>query len=216
MRISSGVVGALVVFGAGGKRFAGGAGAAGAGAGVAAGVALGTVPASQPPQLLQCGQTHSTVQPRTQTCFGTGQTINLWISRTRQWQSQESWQPLLQGSQALHDLHPPDSQQLSQPLPLSQRRLTPGMQSSLQQQLNLMTVEVFVVHVGWHTGTSLQPQCGQHWQASQPPLQPQAWQAGSHPAAQHSPAPACAAKATPQSKASPIVGNTYFVMIIVS
>jgi hypothetical protein len=133
-----------VVFGAGGSRLLLGAGA-GAGAGPvgpgAAGATLGAAVAPQPlPQLLHCGQTHSTVQPRTQCSFVSGQTISLWIVRTRQRQSQPSSQPLLHGSQALHAAAhppghpPPQAPQFSQHSPRSPMRVTPGMQMSLQVQ----------------------------------------------------------------------------------
>ena len=73
-----------VVFGGGGSRLVLGAGAgAGAAGPGAAGAALGTEVPPQPPQLpqpLQFGQTHSTVQPRTQCSFVTGQTMSLWTS----------------------------------------------------------------------------------------------------------------------------------------
>jgi hypothetical protein len=205
----------LVVFGGDGNRlvFGAGGGAAGPGMGGAPGAAV----APQPPQLLQFGQTHCTVQVRTGVSFVTGQTINLWISRTRQRQSQPSWQPLLHGSQALQPLaHPPlPAPQLSQHSFRSPMRVTPGMQISLQAQQYLCSVVFFVVQVIWQTGTSLQPQCGQQsQQAWQPALQP-AWQP---PAPQHpvSPAWACPSKAMPHSRVSPMVGNTYFVMVIIS
>jgi hypothetical protein len=101
---------------------------------------LGAAVAPQPPQLPHCGQTHSTVQPLTQCSFFTGQTISLWTVRTRQRQSQPSWQPLLLGSQALHSAAhppghpPPQAPQLSQHSLRSPMRVTPGMQRSLQVQ----------------------------------------------------------------------------------
>jgi len=146
MRMSSGKGAKLVVFGGGGKRLLRGAGAgAGAAGPGAAGVALGTEVAPQPPpQLLHCGQTHSTVQPRTQCSFVTGQTISLWTVRTRQRQSQPSWQPgsqpVLQGPQAAHPVAPPPAQApphslaFSQPPHRSPMRVTPGMQMSLHLQ----------------------------------------------------------------------------------
>ena len=67
-----------VVFGGGGNRLVFGAGAAGAGV---AGVTLGSGVVPQPPQLpLQFGQTHCTVQVRTDVSFVTGWTISLWTS----------------------------------------------------------------------------------------------------------------------------------------
>jgi hypothetical protein len=73
MRMSSGVVGALVVFGGGGKRFMLGAGVTGAGdGGVTTGSATGW-----PLARLQLGQTHCTVHWRTGVSFVTVNTFSL-------------------------------------------------------------------------------------------------------------------------------------------
>jgi hypothetical protein len=224
--MSSGEGARSVVFGGGGNRLVLGAGVGAAGPGVA-GAMLGAAVVPQAPQLLQFGQTHCTVHSRTGVSLVTGKTVSLWISRTRQRQSLQSWQP---GSQAPHPLA--DPLQFSQPWPRSQRRVTPGMQMSLHLQQYLCSEVFFVAQVIWQTGTSLQPQRGQHsqpwqpefshvahWAAAQPISQP----AGPRPASGYpaaSPAPAAVgaspSKAMPPSKASPMVGNKYFVMIIVS
>jgi hypothetical protein len=82
------------------------------------------------PQLLQFGQTHSTVHLRSGTCFVTGWITSRDTSRTLQCpQQQPSWQPLLQEPQ-------PHWPQLSQPAHLLQQQgVTPGMQTSSHLQL---------------------------------------------------------------------------------
>jgi hypothetical protein len=206
-----------VVFGGGGKRLllGAGAGAGAAGAG-AAGAALGAVVVWQTPQL-QCGQTHSTVQPRTQCSLVAGHTISLWTVRTLQWQSQLS----LPGSHAgaLPLAHGAQLSQLSQ---RSQRRVTPGMHRSLQVQQYLWDVSVLVVQVGWQMGSIRQPQRGQQWQQlSQPQLQPalqpaSGQQAASGPQASAPKAKFCPINELALNAASPIIPRRYRFTFYVS
>ena len=124
---SEGIGAASVVRGGGGSIFCAGAGAAGIGE---AGAAAGVDP--QALQLLQHGQTQSTLHVRTGTSFVHGNFTNCLTLRTRQLQPEPCWQPLLQVSQPLEQLP-----HLSQPPHRSQMGVTPGMQIVLQAQARL-------------------------------------------------------------------------------
>jgi hypothetical protein len=124
--------------------------------------------------LSQCGQTHSTVHFR----IGTSLTHGIFT------RCLTSWMRHLQSSLQPH---------------LSQQRVTPGTQMESQLHVYCHVVSFLVVHSMWHSGTSLQPQCGQQWQHASPAI------AGMG---------ACPANGTPQSKASAMIGKNDFVMFI--
>ena len=63
----------------------------------------------------------------------------------------------------------------------------------------------------WHTGTSLQPQCGQQLPHDSHPALPQHVASSAIAAVG-----ACPKKGTLHSKASPVIGKKYFVIVIFS
>jgi hypothetical protein len=146
-------------------------GAGGAGGeGADGGVADGA-----PCVLSQCGQTHCTVH----FLIGTSLTQGIFT------RCLTSWIRHLQ------------SALLS---PLSQQRVTPATQMASQLHVYSHVVSFFVVHSMWHSGTSLQPQCGQQWQHVASPA--------------IAAVGACPANGTPPSKARAMIGKKDFVMFI--
>ena len=132
--------------------------------------AVGDTPSVQLPWQSHCGQTHSTVHLRTGTSLTQGIFTRCFTSwrRHRQPPWQPSWPPSLPVSP-----QPAPWPEPSQLPHLSQQRVTPGTQMQSHLHVYLYVVTFLVVQVMWHTGTSLQPQCGQQLQHDSQPALPQ-------------------------------------------